>query len=219
MVRKALISEGAGVATVTVPCDSCSASVGIGDDFCPSCGVEVSADLKRALQERWEATDSSAAERAKHIRSASHMIAILAALFVLGGLLMFHASWKEATEALQQLQGLPDHEVFSEPVMGEMLTVAELRQTVEREPYLVLGLNLLLAVIMAGLFVWSRRSPFPAVIAALAVFVVVHVANAVVDPITIVKGIIIKVIAIIALVKGVKAGFAVRALERGRSAD
>jgi hypothetical protein len=207
------------VAKVSVPCDSCSANVGIGDDFCPSCGAEVSADLKRALHERWEASDSSAAERAKHIRSASHMIAILAALFVLGGLLMFYTSGKEATEALQQLQGLPDEMVFPEPIMGKTLTVAEVRQTVEREPYLVLGLNWLLALIMAGLFLWSRRSPFPAVIAALAVFVVVHVANAVVDPVTIVKGIILKVIAIIALVKGVRAGFAVRALERGRSAD
>jgi uncharacterized iron-regulated membrane protein len=109
--------------------------------------------------------------------------------------------------------------VFPEPIVGKTLTVAEVRQTVEREPYLVLGLNWLLALIMAGLYLWSRRSPFPAVIAALAVFVVVHVANAVVDPVTIVKGIILKVIAIIALVKGVRAGFAVRALERGRPAD
>jgi predicted RND superfamily exporter protein len=147
------------------------------------------------------------------------MIAILAALFVLGGLLMFYTSGKEATEALQQLRELPDEMVFPEPIVGKTLTVAEVRQTVEREPYLVLGLNWLLALIMAGLYLWSRRSPFPAVIAALAVFVVVHVANAVVDPVTIVKGIILKVIAIIALVKGVRAGFAVRALERGRPAD
>ena len=66
---------------------------------------------------------------------------------------------------------------------------------------------------MAGLWVWAKKSLLPAILVALAVFVTVHVASAIIDPKTIVQGIIIKIVALVALTRGVKAALAARRLE------
>jgi hypothetical protein len=147
------------VLTVSVPCEFCDAKLRIGDDFCPECGRRVSDETKRALRERWEASDSSAAERQKHLRTASGTIAVLGVLFMLGGALMFFVMQGQVDDALLELRRLPGDMTVPEPISGQIVTVDELRRQVQSEPLQVLGLNLFLALVMAGLFIWSRRSP------------------------------------------------------------
>lgn len=81
----------------------------------------------------------------------------------------------------------------------------------------MLGLNIGLGVLMVGLFVWSRRAPFPALVTALAAFITVHAVSAVLDPKTLFMGILVKIIAIVALARGVRAAFEFRQIERGRA--
>ena len=76
-----------------------------------------------------------------------------------------------------------------------------------------LALNLVIAAIHGGLWWWAGRAPLAASIVALAIFLMVHLTNAVLDPSTIMNGIFLKVFFVIALSKGIRAGLEVRKLE------
>ena len=199
---------------VSIPCVACNQPIHVGDDFCPACGRRVDDDGKRALNERLEGLGTETRERAHHVREASKAIAVLAVLFVLGGVIFFAIGLKGANDALAQLATLDDHAVIPEPINGVTYSVAELRAAVEREPYQALGLNLFLALVMLGLYFWSRRAALPAILTAMAIYVAVHVGNAIVDPMTIAQGIIVKVVAVLVLARGIRAALAARAFER-----
>lgn len=79
-----------------------------------------------------------------------------------------------------------------------------------------LVLNLVIAGIHGGLWVWAGRAPLAASIVAAAIFAMVHLTNAVLDPTTIFQGIFVKVFFAIALWKGIHAGLEVRKLELAR---
>ena len=80
-------------------------------------------------------------------------------------------------------------------------------------PMTVLITNLVLAGIYAGMGFWARVSPLPAAIAGLVLFVTVIVVNVVMDPTSIVQGIIVKVIVIVVLIKAIQAGTKHRQLQ------
>lgn len=63
-----------------------------------------------------------------------------------------------------------------------------------------------IAVLFFGLFLWARKNPLPAAIVGLVLFISVHLLDAVADPSAIVRGIIIKIIVIVVLIKAIQAG-------------
>lgn len=67
-----------------------------------------------------------------------------------------------------------------------------------------------IGIVFFGLYFWSRKSPFPAVVAGLIIFITVHLIDGIVDPNQIYKGLIMKVIVLIFLIKGVSAGLEYR---------
>jgi hypothetical protein len=71
----------------------------------------------------------------------------------------------------------------------------------------VLTTNLVLAAIYLGLALWSKKQAVAAILSGLILFSVIQVVNMIVDPSTIVKGIIVKVAVIIYLIKGVQSAF------------
>lgn len=73
-----------------------------------------------------------------------------------------------------------------------------------------------IAVVFFGLAWWCKKNPFAASIVGLVVFVTVHLADAIVDPSAIVRGIIVKVIVIVVLVRAIGAGLKYRAFRRER---
>jgi hypothetical protein len=78
----------------------------------------------------------------------------------------------------------------------------------------VLAFNLVLAAIQAGLWQWAKRSLLPAAIAALVLFVTVHLASAVIEPESIIRGIFIKVVFLVVLARAIQAGLEARKLRR-----
>lgn len=80
----------------------------------------------------------------------------------------------------------------------------------------ILAAEVVVALLFFGLAWWCSRQPFAAAIVGLFLFAGLHLASAVVDPSSIYKGIIIKVIVIVVLVRAVKAGFAYREFVRSR---
>jgi hypothetical protein len=196
---------------VSIPCSGCSENLRPGDAFCEACGARVTPEAQRQLQERLEAADPKAAERAKHLRSASQTILVLAVLFVLGGVLYFFMAQSDAKEALRNIAEYDAAHPLDQPIAGAT-TIGELRAAIEREPFQLLGLNFMLAAVMTVLYFWSKRSLLAALITALGVYVAVQLASALVDPTTLAQGIIMKVFIVAALIRGVKTALESRAL-------
>jgi predicted branched-subunit amino acid permease len=66
------------------------------------------------------------------------------------------------------------------------------------------------AIIVPAIFIplalWSRRSPYEALLAAVILYILILLLDAVYDPKTLVQGFILKALIIGYLIKGVKAG-------------
>lgn len=77
---------------------------------------------------------------------------------------------------------------------------------------IILAINLVLCVIHIGLWIWAKKAPLAASVVALVLFVTLHLVNAIRDPSSIHMGIIIKVIFIVLLVQGIRAGLETRRL-------
>ena len=198
---------------VSIMCPACDGAIVVGDKFCEKCGAKVTAEQEASLRERLEYSSRDMAEHMKQVRAARQTIMVLAVMFVLGGVLMFFVAQGTTEKALSNLSALDANMIYPEPVQGQTVTVGKLRELVEAEPRRVLFLNVFLAGLMGGLWMWAKKSVLPAMLVALAVFATVHVASAMMDPKTIVQGIYIKIFAIVALTRGVRAALAARRLE------
>lgn len=78
---------------------------------------------------------------------------------------------------------------------------------------LVSVINFVLSGIFFGLWIWAKSSPLAASVTALVIFLTVHLANAVMDPKTLIQGIIVKVIVIVCLVKGIQSAAAYKRMQ------
>jgi hypothetical protein len=170
-------------------CPACKAEVQLLDEFCAKCG---------------HALGTPARFLHKHsVQGATSAIWFLAVLFAIVGVVMFFVMRDTTQTALENLAQFEDHEVL-EPIDGVTYTAGELRALVIWEHRSVVIVNLILAAIMVVLAWWSKQRALPAILIATAIFVVVQVAGAIVDPKTLVQGLIVKAIVIAVLVKGIK---------------
>jgi hypothetical protein len=144
------------------------------------------------------------------VKEATSAIRVLAVLFVLFGVGMFFITKGNADPALARLAGMDPASLFPTPIEGHSYTIGELQKKLAWEPWGALIVNLILAAVMLVLSLWARRSALPAVLIATATYAVVIVANAIADPATIGQGLLVKIIIIAFLVKGIKAGLALR---------
>jgi hypothetical protein len=200
------------MAEVSVPCGACQKPLHSGDEFCASCGAAVTAAQVEALRGQLAATSVEYFWYSKQAKSAEKTIGAVAVLFLLGGVVFFFMTSASTHKALEEFAGLEASEPLARTVEGAT-TVGELRSLLEREPWQVLGLNLFLAAVMAGLWQWSKRAVLPAAICALGIYAAVIVGSAVVDPPSVIKGLIVKIAVTVALVKSVKSAYAARRIE------
>ncbi len=82
---------------------------------------------------------------------------------------------------------------------------------------LLLGTHLGLFIVHVGLYVWARVAPLAAAVVSLVLFLTLHLANAVLEPSSIYKGMIVKVLFIVVLVKAIQAGYEIHRLRNERS--
>ena len=179
-----------------IRCADCGAKAKPYDKFCGKCGK------KMPTAEHYQAR--------RNVGQATGAIKALAVLFIVFGFLMYFVTKGQADATLLQLQGADPGQTFD--ANGKTYTLEELRAALIWEPRSVLIVNLVLAAIMGVLAVWGAYAPLGAVLVATATYVVVLVANAIVDPATIGQGVIVKIIIIAFLVRGIKAALALRSL-------
>jgi predicted nucleic acid-binding Zn ribbon protein len=183
------------VAPATATCPQCGAETTQEETFCSSCGAKLRIEDERPPKE---------------VRKAAVWVLVLAAIFVVSGTFLGFKTYKQAEEAKANLAGLDDSMVIPQPIEGKKYTVGELRAQIDKEVRLVFGMNYFLAIVMVGLYFWARRAPFPALVTALCIYLAVLVLGAIVDPANIIKGVLIKVLVIAALVAGIRTALKAR---------
>lgn len=174
-------------------CPACKVEIQLLDEFCAKCGHSLGTPARFLHRHS--------------VQGATSAIWVLAALYALFGIVMFFMMRGTTETALTNLAAFEDHEVL-EPIDGVTYTAGELRTQVIWEHRSVLVVNLMLAAIMVVLAWWSKQRALPAILIATAIFVVVQIASAIVDPKTLVQGLLMKIIVIAVLVKGIKGAIA-----------
>ena len=137
------------------------------------------------------------------VAKASKMLLVLSVLFVIGGTIFGLMNKSEADKARAQIAELDPSQTLV--VEGKTYTLPELQKEIDREVMMVFVINYFLAVVMFGLFLWARKAPLPAMVTGLCVYIAVIALSAAVEPKSLAQGILIKIIAIVALVSGIKA--------------
>jgi hypothetical protein len=146
------------------------------------------------------------------LREAGAAIGYLSAMFLFFGIVMFFVQQGTADKALDNLAKFSDGERVK-LTDGKEYIVRELRDEIRMEPVTVLLTNIILSIIMFGLYFYSKKAPLVAIIAAAAIYGSVIVANAAIDPKTIGQGIIVKIIVIGLFIRGIRMALELRKAE------
>jgi hypothetical protein len=138
----------------------------------------------------------------------------LGVIFIVAGAFMGYTAQKQANEALEVLSEYEPDELLTVPGHSKPVKVADLIAEVKTEALRVWVINGILAASFIGLSFWARRAPLPAAVTGLCLFLVIQVVNGMIDPVTLVKGWLLKVLFIGAMVKTITSAMAERAAAR-----
>jgi len=73
-----------------------------------------------------------------------------------------------------------------------------------------------IAALFFGLWAWAKHNPLAAAIAGLVVFVSLHLADAIADPTALLRGVVLKIVVVVMLVRAISAGIKHREFVRER---
>jgi DNA-directed RNA polymerase subunit RPC12/RpoP len=199
----------------TSTCSQCGATVRDEDSFCTACGharqPQPQAPALRRVRRR------QAEERRTKVVKAARTMLYLGLAFLVIGVFLTVKTAGDAREARDHLATLDASEVV-ELEGGRENTVAELREEVDAEAPRIAVVHAILAATMFGLFFWAQRAPFAAIVVALCVYLVMTVLNGIINPTTLIKGWLWKIVIIGGFIAGIKAALAERALAAGSGA-
>lgn len=178
---------------MSATCPHCSAANPTEAQFCESCGKALPAGLPRGpriIGEREFASSSAGRDLQlqqlnRKARTVTNTLAVLCVLQFIGSAVLLAVSRSGSF------------------------------QPQEQRLFLAMAITVGIAgAVFLGLSLWSRRSPLAAAIVGLVILITWWTADAVIQPLTILQGIIIKIIVIAALVRAIQAGVSYRALKR-----
>ena len=182
-----------------IACGKCGKKFKAVDKFCEKCGAEL--------------PEAETQLKMVRLKEAGNMIGGLALMFLVFGAVLYFVKANQADESLKKFAKYQDSQVLPEPINGKQYTVGELRKEISEEPIDILVTNAVLAVIMFGLYLYSKKSPLVALITAAAVYGSVNVLNAIIDPKTLGQGLILKIIVIGLFIKGIRSALELRKVD------
>jgi len=179
-----------------ITCGSCGSIAKPNDRFCGKCGHAMPSPESYVHE--------------KYVNDATTAIWMLSGLFFVSGIILFVIMQSQGSDALSKLAGLDPNSQFPHPINGVNYTVAALRSQIAWEPWGVLIVNLILAIVMTILAFWGKRAPLAATLVALATYAVVVVTNAIISPASIGQGVVIKIMVVLLLYRGISGALALR---------
>lgn len=166
---------------------------------------------QRTLQEKQQLT--------RKIAKGRGWILAVCLLTIVGGVYQYGAGQSEveksiiATEGVLRISDDENRAEFRENFRRQTgMTWDEAVQRARSELQLLLVVHLVLAATFFGLYIWAGANPFAASMVALVIYITVIAVGAIVDPTSIVKGLLIKILAVIALAAAVSAAYRYRRL-------
>jgi hypothetical protein len=141
-------------------------------------------------------------EHRERSRSAMRWLAGVGVASLIFGIFSGIVANREAETARKILADMDADEVVSAPDLGER-TVGQLREELGAEVRRTWAINLLLPAAFIALAFWSRKAPLPAAITGLSLYLVILVVNFVIEPSTLFKGMVVKVLFIMAMLKAI----------------
>ena len=177
-----------------ITCPHCGTMNPAGSSFCESCGKALPVGTSagpRVVGEGSIASTSAgqnlqAQELKKKMKSARGALLAVAIIQVVVGFFLYAILADEA--------GKPN----------SLMTKADLN--------IMLVVILVIGAIYFGLWVWAKSAPFPAALTGLILYVTLWLGQGVMDPASLVQGILIKIIIVAVLIKAVQAGLEYRKL-------
>ena len=210
------MSEDNEVRVEEIICQSCSALLTPGEMFCGNCGAKVVYDeveedgVTQAppIQKKRKSKRKTAAELASRrlenrrisvkqdaIKSGRIAIMVVAVLTFLFTLWQYYQFNSEVTAARNNPMMVIDEKVVKQ---ANMIFVGYFAAS----------------FLFVGLFFWAKKNPFSACLSALVIYVLSHLFSAIIEPKTIIQGIIVKIIIITVLAKAVAKAAELRAIEQ-----
>lgn len=199
-------------------CAHCGEALAAEESFCTACGkpgTDAAEAPRRPSRARRNLERRDAKHRERQVKRASIWLLVIAALYLIAGTVTGMRLQSAAASAHELLAEYDDEERIPDEMLAEMgdadfETFGELRAAVDAEVTIAFVQAFVLGGIMILLFLWARRSPVPAFVTALCVFVVVTVVATVIEPSSLLKGIPVKILTVLLLLAGIKAALASR---------
>jgi hypothetical protein len=99
-------------------------------------------------------------------------------------------------------------------ILSGLFFLAGVVAFLQQENFELLIVNLVICLLYLIFAAWSSANPFGAILTAFIVYITVQVVNAFLDPTSIGSGIILKVVFIVAFVKGIRSALEARSFMR-----
>lgn len=201
--RRVVVAEGDAPfqGGMVMTCAKCGTVMEDSEQYCSACGAAAAQRFGGSIERMQE---HGAVSSARKLLLAISILTVLSGLF-------FYAiqSSKVEDEIREAEQVTADMDAAERDALMKQetgMTFAEAIAHDRGQVKLLLLVNLVLGGIYVGLWRWAKSNPFMAAVTALILFLGVHVISAVVEPKTLVQGVIIKILFTVGLIHAVKAG-------------
>jgi hypothetical protein len=198
--------EGSSVGVTK--CPKCATDVAAGEKFCAACGASVVAGVAAPVQMPPEVIGLGMERDVRIGRARKWLMAISIITLVSG--FIFYALGKDEVE--KQIREAEIQIANIDPETRDQLMKQETGMTWEEakahdrgQVNLLLFVNIGLAIVYFGLWIWAKRNALAATVTALLLFITVIFVNAAYEPKTLGQGIIVKIFFIAALAKAIGA--------------
>jgi hypothetical protein len=194
-------------------CPKCSADLAPGEKFCSGCGAEVKTSAERSRERRDQEQISG------QIATARRWLLIVSILTFVSGVgfyfIQSNETEKQIAEAERSMAGLEPAERDQALKQQIGMTWDEAVRRDRGAVRLLLFVNLALGAIYLGLWAWAKKNAFVASAIALSLFVTVIVVSAVLEPKSLMQGLLVKIFFTLALAKAISAAARARKLYGG----
>jgi len=199
----------------SIRCPKCRATVDQGEKFCAACGAKIPtrADRVRALNRKRERQENE-----HKINRGRRWMLVVAVLTLFGAVFTYFSG---SSDVEKQIQNADAAFEGMTPVERDQHLKSSIGMTwqevIDHDRGMVTFQTVALGVmgaIFVGLWWWAQTNPFPAALIALLLYCTSLLVGAMVDPPSLVKGILVKVVVAFALFSAVSAAYRQRPVKR-----